>query len=343
MRRSASRLGIFLLIGIFVMSIAGIWVGSVPLDISQVWDILKYRITGGDLPAELAGTDRILFVLRIPRTIMMLLTGAALACSGASYQGLFRNPLADPYLIGVSTGASLGAVIAMSVQWPYTKWGTMMTPILAFVVSLLTVWVVFKLGKVSGITGNTGLILSGVAVNSFITAVTSVWMLFSHRELRTSFSWMLGGMTVNGWEPIKIVIPFILIGIIGQFLLSHRLNVLQFGEEQAVNLGISVHKTRIRIVFFATLTTAAAISFSGVIGFVGLIIPHVIRILTGGDYRKLIPLSALGGAFFLLLADVIARVIIAPQELPVGIITAIAGAPFFLWLLNRNTGREIER
>ena len=126
-------------------------------------------------------------------------------------------------------------------------------------------------------------------------------------------------------------------------VMSHRLNVLQFGEEQAVNLGISVHKTRIRIVFFATLTTAAAISFSGVIGFVGLIIPHVIRILTGGDYRKLIPLSALGGAFFLLLADVIARVIIAPQELPVGIITAIAGAPFFLWLLNRNTRREIER
>lgn len=341
MKKNPSRLVVLLLIGIVLMAGISILVGSVPLGLNSIRHIFLSRIKGLEIPAHLTGMDTIIFVLRIPRTILMLLTGAALACSGASYQGLFRNPLADPYLIGVSTGAGLGAVIAMSINWPYSSLSTLMTPMFAFGAAILTVIIVFRLGRINGFASTTGLILAGVAVNAFASSLTSVWMLISSRELRSSLSWMLGGMVATGWDQIKIVTPLIFLGLAGQYLFSHQLNVLQFGDEQAANLGVSVKKVRLWVILFSTLTTAAAISFSGIIGFIGLIVPHVIRILIGGDYRKLLPISMLGGAFFLLFADILSRVILAPQELPVGIITAMIGAPFFLWLLNKTKRQGI--
>ena len=334
-------LGIILTVFLLVVIGISVFVGSVPFRAEDILQVIHLKISGGEIPRDLTSLEKILFSLRIPRTLLMTFIGAALACSGASYQGLFRNPLADPFLIGVSSGASLGAVISMSVHWPYSQIGLWMTPILSFLFALITVILVFYLGRIGGALNTNGLILSGVAVNAFASAITYSWILISNNEVRHSLSWMLGGIYQSGWDPFIIVVPIMLIGMAGQWFLAYPLNILQFGDEQASQLGINVHQIRRRIIFFSTLTTAAAISFSGIIGFVGLIVPHMIRLVSGSDYRKLIPLSILGGAFFLLTADVISRLIIAPQELPVGIITAITGAPFFLWLLQRSKHKDV--
>jgi iron complex transport system permease protein len=283
-----------------------------------------------------AQTATIVLALRLPRTALVLLTGAALGCSGAAYQGLFRNPLADPYLIGVASGAGLGAVLAMNVQWPTSSWGLMAVPAAAFIGALATVFLVYSLARIGKTVPTTNLILAGVAFSSFATAVTSFLMLRSTGELRRAIAWLLGGSTQAGWEPVLTVLPYLAIGL-GILLLSgHALNLLQFGDDQAQQLGLPVARTRALILLAASLATAAAVSFSGIIGFIGLIVPHVMRLWFGADYRRLLPLSLIGGAAALLLSDVLARVIIAPQELPVGIVTALFGVPFFLWVLRRS-------
>jgi iron complex transport system permease protein len=278
----------------------------------------------------------IVFRIRLPHTALTALTGAALAGSGAAYQGLFRNPLADPYLIGVAAGAGLGAVAAMTLSWPTTLAGLFTVPAAAFVGALLTVAAVYGLAQRGGAILNTQLILAGVAVSSFASALTSFLMLRSQGELRRALVWLLGGFTSSGWEPVLAALPYIAGGLTILTFSGHALNVLQFGEEQARQLGLPVQRARLLIVLAASLATAAAVAFSGLIGFIGLIAPHLVRILCGPDYRRLVPLAALGGASALLLADLLARVLLAPQELPVGIITALAGAPFFLWVLRRS-------
>ena len=335
---------IITLISIFALLAAlilGICLGSVSIPAASLLAVINSRLSGKMIPPELKTTDTILFMLRIPRTVMMMLTGAALACSGGSYQGLFRNPLADPYLIGVSSGAGLGAIIAMSIPWQYGKLSAFMVPLFAFFFALITVFIVFNLGKMGGYLNVTGLLLAGVAVNAFTSALSSVWILVSGMELKRSFSWMLGGGGIAGWDRILFTAPLILIGIFGQIRYAYPLNILQFGEEQAVQLGVPVNKVRIRLIIFATLSTSAAISCTGVIGFIGLIVPHLLRFLTGSDYRKLIPLSLLGGALMLLLSDILARILMAPQEIPVGVITSVTGAPFFLWILNRSNQAKV--
>ncbi len=273
--------------------------------------------------------------VRLPHAILMALTGAALASSGAAYQGLFRNPLADPYLIGVASGAGLGAVLALALRWPATLVGWLIVPVAAFCGALLTVFIVYRLAKVNHSLPTTTLILAGVAVSSFATALTSFIMLRSRDELYRALAWLLGGSTVNGWTPVWAALPYITFGFLILWSLAHTLNVLQFGEEQAHQLGIAVERAKLFLILAASLTTAAAVSFSGLIGFIGLIVPHTVRLLWGADYRRLLPLSALGGACALLLADLLARVALAPQVLPVGVVTALAGAPFFLWILRR--------
>jgi iron complex transport system permease protein len=277
----------------------------------------------------------ILFDIRLPRTILIALTGAALSGSGAAYQGLFRNPLADPYLIGIASGAGLGAVIAMALQWPSTLLGFATIPAAAFVSALLTAAIVYYLARVGRTTPVTTLILAGVAVGSFATALTTFLMLQSQSELRRAIVWMLGGFALGGWEPVVAVLPYIALGLIVLIALGRQLNVLQFGDDQAQQLGLNVERAKLVLITAASLAAAAAVAFSGIIGFVGLAVPHIVRLLWGTDYRRLIPLSIISGATGLLLADIAARTVIAPQELPVGIVTALIGAPFFLWLLRR--------
>jgi iron complex transport system permease protein len=285
-----------------------------------------------DWPANFA---TIVQQIRLPHTILILLTGAALGGSGAAYQGVFRNPLADPYLIGVASGAGLGAVFAMAVRWPSGLFGLYAIPVAAFLGAALTILLVYTLARVGKSLPTTSLILAGVAISAFATSLTSFLMLRSNQELRRAIGWLMGGSILSGWEPVLAVLPYVLLGLLLLLTSGHALNVLQFGEEQAVQLGLPAEKVKALILLAASLTTAAAVAFSGVIGFVGLIVPHLVRLLWGPDYRRLVPLSILGGGTLLLLADLLARTVLAPQVIPVGIVTALAGAPFFLWVLRR--------
>lgn len=277
----------------------------------------------------------ILYDIRLPHTVLVALTGAALAGSGTAYQGLFRNPLADPYLIGVASGAGLGAVFVMAHDWPTTLFGFYTVPAAAFLGALLTVAVVYWIARLGKTVPITTLILAGVAISSFATALSSFLMLYSESELRRAIAWLLGGAALSGWSPVVAMLPYVVIGL-GILLFSgHQLNVLQTGEEQAQQLGLPVERIKLLLIVAASLAAAAAVAFSGMIGFIGLIVPHAMRLIWGGDHRRLLPLSILGGAATLLLADLVARMALAPEVIPVGILTAITGVPFFLWLLRR--------
>jgi len=321
---------IFLLITL----ILSLGIGSIFISPEELW-----RVLSGTNTNETFRT--ILWDIRLPRTVLIALVGAALAGSGAAYQGLFRNPLADPYLIGVASGAGLGAVFAMSIRWPYTTFGLLAVPLAAFIASLLTVYLVYIFANIGGTVPTTNLILAGVAFSSFATSVTSFLMLRSTGELRRAIGWLLGGVSLIGWDVTLALIPYLLIGLTTLVLNGYALNLLQFGDDQAVQMGLNVRQAKFIIIMAASLVTAAAVSFAGIIGFVGLIVPHVVRIWWGVDYRRIIPLSIIGGAGALLLADVLARVVLAPQELPLGIITALVGAPFFLWVLRRAKNQGI--
>ena len=312
---------LFLLLAL-LLSLA---IGSVFISPKEIWQV----ILGHGSETFIS----ILWKIRLPRTVLIALTGAALGGSGATYQGLFRNPLADPFLIGVASGAGLGAVIAMSIHWPYSYWGLMAIPLSAFVAALLTVFIVYSLARVGNTIPTTNLILAGVAFSSFATSLTSFLMLRSTGEVRRALGWLLGGASQSGWTAILAIMPYLLIGIGVLIFSGHALNLLQFGDDQAQQLGLNVTRTKRILLAASSLSTAAAVAFSGIIGFIGLIVPHLIRLWFGPDYRRLLPLSILGGATALLICDVVSRVIIAPQEIPVGIITALVGAPFFLWVL----------
>jgi iron complex transport system permease protein len=315
MRRNPYLLALLLLLATLLLSLA---IGSVFIPLDELWKILRGM---GEATFTL-----IVWQIRLPRTVLIALAGAALGGSGAAYQGLFRNPLADPYLIGVASGAGLGAVIAMSIKWPYSFWGLMAIPMAAFLAALLTVFIVYSLARVGQTVPTTNLILAGVAFSSFATSLTSFLMLRSTGEVRRALGWLLGGISLTGWDSVLALLPYLTIGM-GLLLVSgHALNLMQFGDDQAQQLGLNVTRSRVIILVAASLTTAAAVAFAGIIGFIGLVVPHIVR---------MIPLSLLGGASALLISDVIARVVLAPQEIPVGIVTALAGAPFFLWVLRR--------
>ena len=319
----------FLISFVFLFSalLLSLAIGSVSISPLDLWNALAGR------GAELANT--ILWEIRLPRTILIALVGAALGGSGAAYQGLFRNPLADPYLIGIAAGAGLGAVLAISIDWPYSFLGLLATPLAAFAGALLAVTLVYFLARIGQTTPITNLILAGVAVSSFATSLMSFLLLRSSGEIRRAISWLLGGVSLIGWDVTLALIPYLALGMTILVLHGYSLNLLQFGDDQASQMGLDVRRAKLMIIAAASLITAAAVSFAGIIGFVGLVIPHIVRMWWGVDYRRVIPLSILGGASILLFSDILARIIIAPQELPVGIVTALAGAPFFLWVLRR--------
>jgi len=332
-RRRPYLLNVLLLLFALVISIA---LGAVFIPPGTILRILAGWVTGvHNSPAWPESFSTILLAIRLPHAALVLLTGAALGSSGAAYQGLFRNPLADPYLIGVASGAGLGAVIAMSLNWPVNLLGFYLIPVGAFFGAILTVVAVYHLARVNGMVPLTTLILAGVAIGAFASALTSFLMLRTDLQLHRAISFLLGGSPIAGWDPVLAALPYMLAGMGLLCISGHMLNVLQFGEEEARQMGLNVDGAKVFIIVVASLTTAVAVAFSGVIGFVGLIVPHVIRILWGPDYRRLIPLSILGGGSALLLADMLARILLAPSTLPVGIVTAMAGAPFFLWILRR--------
>jgi iron complex transport system permease protein len=322
-----------------VLSIAllSVAIGSVFIPPLTTLKILVARLPSVRLAADWPGTfEVILFDIRLPRVALIGLTGAALACSGTAYQGLFRNPLADPYLIGVASGAGLGAIGAIALQMRYPALGAPLVPLGAFAGALITVALVYTIANVGHATPMATLILAGVAVGALATAGATFALLRMHNQTTRVLAFLLGGYGSSGWPAVLAVAPFTLLGFAVLYQQARPLNLLLFDAEQARQLGVHVERTTLLVIVAATLTTAAAVAFSGLIGFVGLIVPHTARLLVGADHRRLLPLATLGGAGFLLLADLLARTVIAPEELPLGVITALVGAPFFLWLLRRS-------
>ena len=275
--------------------------------------------------------------VRIPRVLLSAAVGAALACAGTAMQAVFRNPMADPYIVGVSSGASVGAVVAgLAGLGGIAVIGAFLSPALAFTTAVLTVFVVYYLGVVGGKVYVNTLLLSGIAVAAFLSALVSLLIYFSGQQYHRIIYWMLGSLSVATWTGVAVVAIAAAIGIVFVFISSRELNALLLGEETAHNLGVDPENLKTMMLVMAAVMTAAAVAFTGVIGFVGLIIPHMLRLVVGADHRILVPAATISGAIFLIWADTLAKTVIAPTELPVGIITAICGGPFFLYLLRRN-------
>jgi len=286
-------------------------------------------------PVLPSGIETIILEIRLPRVILAGLVGAALATAGATYQGLFRNPLADPYLIGVAQGASLGAVVGFLLPATWHGLGIGVVPLLAFIGALVSTAIVYGLARVSKTLPVTTLILAGVALGALLGSVVSYLIISSGEKMHGIIFWLMGSFSLSQWSDVRLVLPYVAVGTGVILLYARPLNIMQLDEEQAQQLGINVERLKLVLLAMATLITAAAVSFVGTIGFVGIIIPHTVRLIWGADHRFLLPLSVLTGAIFLILADLVARTAQAPTEIPIGVITALCGAPFFLYLLRR--------
>jgi iron complex transport system permease protein len=249
-------------------------------------------------------------------------------------QGVLRNPLADPYILGVSAGGGVGAAIAIAFGLSFTLFGMSPIPLLAFVSSLLAVYVVYKLSEIGGKTVPETLVLAGVALSAFCAAILALIIIITG-NLQAIYFWLLGSLAAAGWGNVLTVLPYALVGIIVAYFFSKELNALLLGEEMAQTLGVDVEQARFVLIGAASLMTAAAVSVSGLIGFVGLIVPHFVRLLIGPNHRYLLPLSALTGMILLVVADALARTVLSPQEIPIGVVMSLLGAPFFLYLLRR--------
>lgn len=328
---------IYAIIGLALLLVVTLMVtlaiGSTPISFATVWQVFLSKVPFIQIDSTWSESiETIVFDIRLPRLFLAGLVGAALAVAGATYQGLFRNPLADPYLVGVAQGAALGAVAGFILP---VSWQAGVIPLLAFSGALLAVGIVYSIARVGKTLPMTTLILAGVAVGAFLAALTSYLMIVSGDKLHGIISWLLGTFSLTNWQQVIVVLPYIFVGTIIIWLHARPLNVIQLDEEQAQQLGIDVEQVKLILLSAATLITAAAVCFCGIIGFVGIIVPHAVRLIWGPDHRFLLPLTTFAGAIFLILADAAARTVLAPTEVPVGVITAFLGAPFFLYLLRQ--------
>jgi iron complex transport system permease protein len=325
-----------LLILLVVIVILAVTIGSVSIPFSTIIAILLSKLPWVDMNPTQTGTlETIIFDIRLPRVILAGLVGSALATAGATYQGLFRNPLAEPYLIGVAQGAALGAVIGFLLPPTWHSLGFGIIPLLAFCGAIVSTAVVYNLARVGRTLPATTLILAGVAIGALLASIVSYLVISSGEKIHGIMFWLMGSFSLSQWSEVIIALPYVMLGLIIILLYARPLNLVQLDEEQAQQLGINVERLKIVLLIAATLITAAAVSFVGIIGFVGIIVPHAVRLIWGVDHRFLLPLSVLTGAVFLILADMIARTVAAPTEVPIGVITALCGAPFFLYLLRR--------
>ena len=335
--RTMWLVGVVALVGAILL---GICIGAVAVPIDEAFSIIASHVPGIHAATSADNsTQAIIWQLRLPRVALALLVGAMLSSAGCSYQGTFRNPLADPYLLGVSAGAGLGATTAIVASDAATKW---FLPIAAFTGAMLAVALTYSLGR-SALVGRsaTSLVLAGVAVASLLTAIQTLIQQRNSDKIREVYGWVLGRLTTAGWNDVVLVAPYIAVCMAVLFQYRRVLDVFGVGDEEALTMGLPVARARAAIIVAASLGTAAAVSVTGLIGFVGIIVPHTLRLLVGISYRKLLPLSIIYGGVFLILADVLARTILAPAEIPIGVVTALLGAPFFLFVLGSSRSGEI--
>jgi iron complex transport system permease protein len=320
---------------LLVAIVVGVAVGPAHLSLGGIAGSIFARLPfvhgSSDLTAQ---QESILWSLRVPRVVLGALAGGTLAIAGAAYQGTFRNPLADPYLLGAAAGAELGATLAIIFLPGQAFLGINLVAAAAFVGASLAVAGAYVLGRsAGGLRSVTSLILAGVAIASFLTAIQTYAQQRNADQIRQVYAWLLGRLQTAGWQGVSLVAPYVAICVV--VVVAHRrvLDVLQFGDDEAASLGVRPRRVRFWVVVAATLGTAAIVAVCGAIAFVGIIIPHTVRLLVGRSYRVVVPLSLALGAAFLVLADTLARVAVAPAELPIGVITALIGAPFFVVVL----------
>ncbi|HEY0400627.1 MAG TPA: iron ABC transporter permease [Blastococcus sp.] len=317
--------------------LAGIWVGALPLPPGAVVVTLLDRLLdplGLHLSGGLDGTRAaVLLQLRLPRVLLAALVGAGLAVSGAAYQGVFRNPLADPYLLGAAAGAGLGATLVIAYSPSQTLGPFGIVPLAAFVGALVGVGCALALGTAAGGSHSATLLLAGVAVAAFLAAAQTLVQQQNTEDLREVYGWLLGQLGRAQWSDVVLVLPYLAPACLVLLFCGRALDVLAVGDDEASALGVHPGRLRLLVILAASMATASAVAVSGLIGFVGLVVPHIARRLVGGSHARVLPVSLLIGGGFLVLADLVARVVLSPAELPIGVVTAFVGAPFFAGLL----------
>ncbi len=339
-RASKTKYIILLIIILLVFIVVAASVGSAKISLKETGLIIasfipgiNYFIDAGSLNPQ---SVKIISEIRLPRIFLAIFVGIALACAGVIYQGIFRNPMADPYIIGVSAGASLGATIGLILVSGIRLLSLSMASLLAFAGAIGVTFLVYNISRIRSRISVVTLLLAGVAISALINSINSFILIFKSQDLAKVIFWLMGGLTSASWQQFFIVAPIIVILLIVSSFFMNDLNLISLSDERASQLGVDTEKVKKILLVLASLIAAAAVSVSGIIGFVGLITPHIMRLISGPDHKSLFPASAVMGGIILLFSDTIARTLLEPREIPVGIITSIIGVPFFIYLLLRS-------
>jgi len=340
MKNKASKIIVVLILTILCLILVAASIGAAELSIGSTVKIILSRIWGIRNFIDTSSINqqdmKIIFDIRLPRILMALMVGIALSGSGVIFQGIFRNPMADPYIIGVSAGAAFGATIAIMFAKGLQFFNLSIISIFAFASAILTTFLIYNISRIKGKVSILTLLLSGVALSSLLTSIISFLMIYRTHDLSRVYFWTMGGLTNASWLNLSIITPIVIIISIIILFFTKDLNLLSLGEERAKQLGVQTEKLKLTLLVLASLIAAAAVSVSGIIGFVGLITPHIMRLIVGPDHKILYPTAALSGGIVLLFSDTVARMVLAPREIPVGIVTSIIGVPFFIYLLIRS-------
>lgn len=318
--------------------VVSISMGAASLPLSQVWLILLHQLPGmaEHIPVTWPeSAEQIVMKVRFPRVVLAILVGASLSLAGAGFQGVLRNPLADPYTMGVASGAAVGASFLLLFGLQIAFLGQWSTPVVAFLTGLFSLWIVMRLANTQGKIQTETLLLSGLVVQAFLGSLVSFMVSLSDKMVNEIIFWLLGSLSFRGWAFSYVLLPYLIIGLVVLISYARSLNLFALGERQAAHLGVHVDRTKLIVLVTATMLTAAAVSISGIIGFVGLVVPHLVRLMMGPDYRLLLPMATIFGGIYVLWADTLARMLLSPTEIPLGVVTAFLGAPFFAYLLRK--------
>lgn len=334
-------------VGLVCILIAGMALaatfGAADVSVKTVVEIVRTHLSRGSTETLDKSMDLIVWQIRMPRILLAVIIGMALAGSGVVFQAVFQNPMADPYVLGISSGAAFGAASVIVTGLVITQAFFSTITIGAFIGAMTTSLVVWQISKVGGRTQVMTLLLSGIALNFLLSSAISMLMVFNREQVERIVFWTMGSVATASWTKVGLMVLPVLMGLAVFMIFARDLNIMLMGEDVAESLGVNVERLRVILLLVASAVTAAAVSMSGVIGFVGLIVPHAVRLFVGPDHRKLIPLSVLTGGFFLLVADTIARTMFAPSEVPIGVMTAFIGAPYFIFLLQNSKGKMAGR
>lgn len=346
MRKNNNRIKILILLVILVfLMLFFITLGSVKIPLNETVRIVLSKIRYLDSIIDISNVKEsnifIVLSIRLPRILLATLVGSVLAVVGSSYQAIFKNPMADPYVMGVSSGAAFGATVGILLKLNVGLLGFGATSILAFAGALITTFVVYNLARIGNKISTTSILLAGIVMNAILSSGISIMMIFNHDELARIVNWTMGSFNSASWEQIGVIIIPIALGLVFLISLSREMNAIVLGEEDAQNIGVNVERVKKVILITASLLSACVVSVSGIIGFVGIIVPHLFRIIFGSDHKVILSVSAIGGGIFLLVSDTLARTIVPGVEIPVGVITSLFGGPFFLYLLKKSKSRKL--